>query len=79
MLEAQHKDALNEKRSLAVMCTELQNSDAILKTKLAQKEKELTAFQERYAYTNSCKVCKRMLYSMYVLYIHSGFFCKILM
>jgi len=66
MLETQHKDALNENKSLAVMCTELQNSDAILKTNLAQKEKELTSSHERYVYTNSCKVCKHMLYSMYV-------------
>jgi len=47
MLEVQHKDALNEKKSLTV---ELQNSHAILKANLSQKEEELKASHKRYVH-----------------------------
>ena len=55
MLEVQHKDALNDKKSLTV---ELQNSHAILKANLSQKEEELKVSHERYVH----------------VYIHTSFF-----
>jgi len=40
MLEARHKEVLNERSSLAVSCNELQKKNDVLKHELAQKEKE---------------------------------------